>query len=127
MKLLIVEDSRLVTERLRCALDGIPDLALATAERADYGLESFRSWQPDTVILDIELPVGNGFDLLRAIKRERSQTLVLIFSNHDCYRSYCQREGADAFFDKAADFETLAGVVRRMAEGSERAPADSCN
>lgn len=117
MKLLIVEDSRLVTERLRSIFSGIPELSLATADRADSGLERFRSWQPDTVILDVELPGGNGFDLLRTIKRERSQTLVLMFTNHDCYRPYCQREGADAFFDKARDFEALTGLVRKMSEG----------
>lgn len=114
MKLLIIEDSSLVAERLRLVLAAIPDLAIATAGRADSGLDCFRAWQPDTVILDIDMPGGNGVELLRAIKQERSGTQVLMFSHHDCYRSYCHREGADAFFDKAADFEHLAGFVRQL-------------
>lgn len=118
MRLLIVEDSKLVAERLRFVLAGIPELSVATAERADAGLEYFRAWQPQTVILDIELPGGNGLDLLRTIKQENAGTRVLMFSNHECYRAYCRKEGADAFFDKAVDFEALTGLVKQMAEAA---------
>lgn len=118
MKLLIVEDSELVADRLHEALRGIQALVVATAGGVAAASESLRTWQPQLVVLDIGLPDGSGLDLLRSIKRERPATRVLMFSNHTCYRRHCEKEGADAFFDKMTEFEALAGAVRNFAEAA---------
>lgn len=115
MKLLIVEDSKLVAERLCAALSTIPDLALDTARNFTTASERLRAWQPQAVILDIQLGDGNGLELLRTIKREQPDTRVLMFSNHPYFRAYCVKAGAEAFFDKANEFEALTGTVRQMA------------
>lgn len=115
MKLLIVEDSKLVAERLCAALAGIPDLTVDTARGFVVASERLRAWQPQAVILDIQLGDGNGLELLRNIKRDRPDTRVLMFSNHPYFRTYCEKAGAEAFFDKADEFEALTGTVRRMA------------
>lgn len=116
MKLLIVEDSELVADRLCQALAGIPGLTLALAGGCASAGEQLRDWQPQTVILDIGLADGDGLTLLRQIKREWPAMRVLMFSNHADYRQHCVREGADAFFDKAMEFEALAATIRNLAE-----------
>lgn len=116
MKLLIVEDSSLVSTRLQLAFGKIPALGIEIADRLGLALERFRALQPELVILDIELPDGNGLDLLRTIKRERPATRVLMFSNHDFVRQRCKLEGADYFFDKSGAFEALAATVQSLAK-----------
>lgn len=118
MKLLIVEDSELVADRLCQALAGIPGLSLALAGGCASAGEQLRHWQPQMVILDISLADGNGFTLLRQIKREWPVMRVLMFSNHADYRPRCVGEGADAFFDKAMEFEALTATIRNLAGGA---------
>lgn len=116
MKLLIVEDSTLISSRLVAALAGFQCLQTDVAATFADGLARFRQWLPELAILDIQLPGGTGIELLRLFKGERPATRILMFSNHPCYRDICQREGADAFFDKSADFEALTGRVRVLTQ-----------
>ncbi len=118
MKLLIVDDSRAVRSRLGALL--APIRSLATEQAASLGeaaaiLERFR---PDALVLDIQLPDGNGLSLLEPVKRSHPATRVMMFSNHLAYRQRCLSLGADAFFDKSMDFEDLIDRIRRDAERS---------
>lgn len=115
MKLLIVEDSTPIAERLCQALASIPGLTLALAGGCTTAGEQLQEWQPQLVILDIGLSDGDGLELLRRIKRETPAIRVLMFSNHADFRAHCLREGADAFFDKAVDFPALIASVRILA------------
>lgn len=127
MKLLIVEDSSLVRERLADFFASVPALEVVTASDAASAIARFRKWLPDLAILDILLPGGNGIDVLKTIKRERPATRVLMFSNHVAYQQRCKAEGADCFFDKAIDFDALALTVRTLAKktptGDAREPS----
>lgn len=115
MKLLIVEDSNPVSVRLKRAFGGIAALDIVFADRIALALERFHTLQPELVILDIDLPDGNGMDLLQTIKRERPATRVMMFSNHDDFRQRCKTRGADYFFDKSEEFEGLAATVQALA------------
>lgn len=125
MKLLIIEDSNLVASRLQLALGTIAVLETELTDRLSLALERFRALQPDLVILDIELPDGNGIDLLQTIKRERPATRVLMFSNHDFCRRRCKTLGADYFFDKSGEFEALTETVQFLAGASREPQAES--
>ena len=119
MKLLIVEDSKLVGERLHAYFAAaLPALEIAVAEGAVTALARFREQQPDIVILDIQLPDGNGVEVLKSIRRERPPTRMLMFSNHVFCRRQCAAAGADGFFDKASDFEALAMAVKTLANAA---------
>jgi len=118
MKLLIVEDSGLVSRRLQLAFAPLSALETEIVDRFGLALERFRVLQPELVILDIDLPDGNGLDLLKAIKGERPATRVLMFSNHDIFRQRCIFLRADYFFDKSWEFEELAATVQSMVEAA---------
>ena len=80
MRILVVED-----EKLLC--DGIAeDLELEkyTVERCYDGAEAYDlllSESFDLLILDINLPDGNGLDLLRALRRESEVPVILLTAN----------------------------------------------
>lgn len=118
MKMLIVEDSKLVSTRLQRAFGKFPALETEIADSCGLALERFRASQPQLVLLDIGLPDGNGLDLLLTIKRERPATRVLMFSNDEFYRQRCRADGADDFFDKSDEFEALVVTVRSLAEAN---------
>lgn len=116
MKLLIVEDSKAVSERLRDILSGLPGVQAEVAGDVCQGMAQFRESKPAIVILDVHLPDGSGLDLLGVIKQEQPSTLVLMFSNYTLYGKRCMAEGADYFFDKTMDLERLAATVRHLTE-----------
>lgn len=118
MKLLIVEDSRPVGERLLTAFAAVPVIDAILAANFAGAAAEFRATAPDLVILDIRLPDGNGIDLLRAIKAARPTTRVLMFSNHPACARICRAAGADGFFDKADDFDALVATVRGLARNT---------
>ena len=61
---------------------------------------------PKIVILDLILPDGNGIEILRKIRRDQSQAVVLVVSgaNDDKLREAIQLK-PDAFFGKPIDIE----------------------
>jgi DNA-binding response OmpR family regulator len=117
MKLLIVEDSLDVAERLCLLLRGAPGLEIDRANTLSDGMERLRRFRPDTLVLDLRLPDGNGVELMRLSKREYPATRVMMLTNHTHYKDYCLGEGADYFFDKAMDYEALVATITRLLPG----------
>ena len=57
---------------------------------------------------------GTGFDVLKEIKKQRPATLVIILSRYstDVFRDEAKRGGAEYFFDKSDEFESVMDVIR---------------
>lgn len=115
MRLLIVEDSQVICDRLLAIFSELTNLQMDVARGVRQGELCFRETRPEMVILDVQLPDGNGLDLLEVIKQVQPATRVLMYSNHALYRKRCVAEGADFFFDKSMDIERLAMTVRDLA------------
>ena len=113
MKILLVEDSRILRERLRIMIADSPNTDLV-AETDNEG-DAFRlleTHRPDIAILDIRLRTGSGLSVLEYIKANYPATVIMVLTNyaHTEYRSKCAELGAHYFFDKTRDiyaFEKL--------------------
>lgn len=75
------------------------------------GTKYLQENMPEIIILDLKLPDGNGFDILRIIREQQINVRVYIFSINSAMRNACLRNGADGFFDKNGDGEALVEVV----------------
>ena len=115
MKLLIVEDSPDVADRLGLLLRDTPHLEMDRAATLAGGIERLRKFRPDVMVLDLRLPDGNGIELMRLAKRELPAIRVMMLTNHTHYRDVCLSQGADYFFDKAMDYETLVTTIAAVA------------
>ncbi len=70
MKVLLIEDSRLARCEMKRLLAAEADIEIAgEAENSDQAEALIASQQPDLLLLDIDLPGRNGFDLLAALDR----------------------------------------------------------
>lgn len=77
---LIVEDDRVFRDAFASAVSHAEDLRLLGCA-ADY--ESGASWlshRPDVVLMDLQLPDGNGIDLIREVSRCLPQTDVMVIT-----------------------------------------------
>lgn len=118
LKVLIVDDSLLLRERLSCRLGRIDGIEIAgKAGDVEGGIRAFRSITPDVVVLDLQMPGGTGIDVLEVIKRERPETKVIILTNYPLpqFRKKSQEAGAEWFFDKTEEAGKVEAVVREMA------------
>ena len=65
---LVVDDSSVIRKVARRILEGL-DFKITEAEDGQQALEQCRSAMPDAVLLDWNMPVMDGYDFLKALRR----------------------------------------------------------
>ncbi|MCK5350367.1 MAG: response regulator, partial [Desulfobacula sp.] len=81
VSILIVDDEEDIRDVLEIALKDI-GYTVFLAENGKKAFELFKLKRPDIVITDIKMPVMDGIELLRQIKRESPETEVLMITGH---------------------------------------------
>ena len=119
-KLLIADDHHLLRAGLRAQLECEPDLAVVgEAENGQEALEFSRLLAPDLILMDVRMPVMNGLEATRAIKRELPEISVLIVTTHESqdYLLEAIRAGAAGYVLKDATQRELLEAVRGVLGG----------
>ncbi len=116
-RILIVDDAPAVREAIRWLLEDEPDLTVVG--EASNGLEALQRTAgllPDVVILDVEMPLMDGFTVARSLKAAIDPPLVLFLSVHGdaTARARGLAAGGDGFIEKGADWPTLIEQLRRL-------------
>jgi two-component system chemotaxis response regulator CheY len=107
---LIVDDSRVVRKVARRIIE---DLRFEADEAADgqQALDACRKGMPDAVLLDWNMPVMNGIDFLRALRREPGgERPVVVFcttENDMNHIAEAMRSGANEYIMKPFDSEII--------------------
>ena len=83
-RIVLADDHEAIRLGVRSMLSAHPDWRIiGEASNGRDALEVIRSTQPDIAILDYSLPMMNGLELTRVIKKEMPRVEVLIFTMHD--------------------------------------------
>src|SRR2546428_804833 len=129
-RLLVVDDEPSMVRTLRTNLRG-HGFQVETAETAGDALASYERRQPDLIVLDLNLPDGDGFEVVRRI-RERSGTPIIVLSARggETDKVNALDLGADDYMTKPFGIdERLAGIrvyvarLRRKIESDPQDPA----
>jgi two-component system, NarL family, invasion response regulator UvrY len=119
ISVLVVDASAVVRERLCALLAEQAHIRIAgEAATAAEAWTLFVERQPEAVLLDIQLPAGNGIDLLTRIKRAAPSCLVIVLTNlrEAVLGEESRRRGANHFLHKATEFEQVAGLLQYRAK-----------
>jgi DNA-binding NarL/FixJ family response regulator len=115
MRILIADDSAEICKRLAEMLSDIPGVEIVgfVADGAST-LEAIRRLRPDVVTLDLRMPGGSGFDVLRDLRGESPAPFVIMLTNFASpeYERQAMALGAAAFLDKSNDFDRVVELVR---------------
>ena len=125
MRILIVEHSAVIRERLRDMLQKIPNIELAgEADNVGDAVLNIRKIRPDVVILDYVSDRGNNLSLMYWIKLQSLDTRVIVLTNnvYSQYRKNCMEAGADYFMDKSRDIDELGRLLSTLAAASAIEP-----
>jgi len=120
IRVVLVDDHRVVREGLRRILEHAHDIEIAgEADDGHDALALIRRVSPDVAIVDLSLPGLAGMNLVRRIRQDRPQTAVLVlsmFSEHQ-YAMRSLKAGAQAYLSKDSADEELIQAVRNIASG----------
>jgi two-component system, OmpR family, response regulator len=121
LKVLLVEDSAVLQERLRELLDHVPGIDLiAIVDNEHAAVTLLRSIHVDVLLLDLHLKQGTGFGVLRATADLPRRAVTVVLTNFALpeYHREASALGVRYFLDKAREFERIPEVLREVAEAS---------
>ena len=83
LTILIVDDSALIRRALRSSIEQNRSLSVCgEAENGKIGVERVKQLHPNTVILDLQMPVMNGLEAARQISKIAPNTTMLMYTMH---------------------------------------------
>ena len=117
MKVLIVDDEPLNVEYLDMRLEDL-NYQTVTAVDGQEALDKMKSEQPDLVLLDLMMPVLDGFAVLAQAKADpelRDIPVIIISADNDS-KSIVRgiKQGADDYLTKPVNHELLVKKVKEF-------------
>ncbi|MBR4864715.1 MAG: response regulator transcription factor [Oscillospiraceae bacterium] len=127
VSVLIVEDDKNIAELLQLYLEK-EGYAVTVAYDGGKGLEKFRAIHPDLVLLDLMMPVMDGWEVCKAIRAEDDTPVIMLTAKSELDDKVAGfKTGADDYITKPFEMkEVLArieAVLRRADRGAPEAPA----
>lgn len=120
IKVLLADDHTILREGIRALLEDEPSILLVgEAEDGRSAVKMASELQPDVVIMDIAMPLLNGLEATRQIKRQLPGTQVLILSMHDNeeYIRQVLAAGAMGYILKDAAARELIQAIKTVYRG----------
>jgi DNA-binding NarL/FixJ family response regulator len=118
---LLAEDHQIVREGFRALLKHERDIeVVGEAANGREAVRLTRKLRPAVVVMDIAMPVLNGLEATRQIRKDFPDTKVLILSAHsdDAYVEQVAVVGASGFLLKQTSSDNLATAIREVQKGN---------
>ncbi len=115
IRILYAEDTEVIRNVMAQTLE-IYGYRVATAKNGQEGVEMALQWKPDLILMDLRMPVMDGYQAIQAIKVNPNTRHIPIFvvSAWNSQREIDQARaaGADAFFVKPTDIKRLNQAIK---------------
>lgn len=127
IRTLIVDDERLARQKVRTLLAADEEIEIVgeCANGAD-AIAAIRAQNPDLLLLDVEMPGANGFEVLQKLRGERLPIVVFITAHDEYAVQAFEVEAVDYVmkpFDRRRFTDALRRAKRQLGGGSEDAEA----
>ncbi len=120
IRVLLVDDQRLMREGLRILLELEPDLEIVgEAENGQEALTAYADLRPGLVLMDVRMPGMDGVQATRSLRERWPQARVIILTTFDDdeYVFEGLRAGACGYLLKDVSGHDLAAAIRTVAAG----------
>ena len=120
LRALIVDDERLARQKIRTFLEARSDVTIAgEAANIDEAIRLIESAKPDLVLLDIQMPGGDGFDVVSAFPPGHTPAVVFITA-HDDYAIRAFEVAAVDYLLKPFDRRRFDAAIDRAKKSAPR-------
>ena len=117
VRVLYVEDAEVIRDTIARLLE-LNGYEVAYAKNGQEGVEKAISWQPDVILMDLRMPVMDGFKAIDEIKSDPRTRYIPVFvvsawsSKKD--RTQAKLAGANDFFVKPPDLNQLIAAIENV-------------
>ena len=124
ISVLIVEDDKHIAELLQLYLEK-EGYAVTIAFDGGKGLEKFRAINPDLVLLDLMMPVLDGWAVCKAIRAESQTPIIMLTAKAETEDKITGlRSGADDYITKPFEMREVLARIEAVLRRSDRKPAE---
>jgi two-component system response regulator DevR len=121
LRVFVVEDSEVVRTRLVAMLAELRAVTVAgEAGSVADAVAHIPAGRPDAVLVDLRLPDGDGFEVVRAVKALTPTPAVVVLTSYAYpqLRARGLAAGADWFLDKATEFPRIPAILGELQRAS---------
>jgi len=125
IRVLVVDDHAILRSGVAAMIDRQTDMVMV-AEAGDgrQAIELFRQYKPDVTLMDLVMPVMDGVEAIRAIRREFPQSRFIVLTtfdgDEDIHRAI--QAGAQGYLLKGMKREELFEAIKAVHAGSRYIP-----
>jgi len=121
IRVVLADDHRILRAGMHSMLSNTGEFAVvAEASNGKEAIAAVIEFKPDLLILDISMPLMNGAEAIRQVKRRCRNTKVLIMTMHRSVEHVrmAMQGGADGYILKGDAWEELAFAIRHVLKGN---------
>ena len=120
VSVLVVEDDKNIADLLQLYLEK-EGYAVTVAADGGLGLEKFRAIQPDLVLLDVMMPVMDGWQVCRAIRAESQTPVIMLTAKSETDDKVTGlKTGADDYVTKPFEMRELLARIEAVLRRTDR-------
>ena len=119
--LLVVDDHAIVRRGLRYRFELEDDLVvLGEAANGNEALDKLEQFDPDVLVVDVEMPVMDGLSVAERLRAEGRRTRSVVLTVHDdsATRARARAANVDRFVSKTAGAEPLLSAIRQAGQAA---------
>ena len=112
-RILIADDHEIMRRGVRSVLESRREIDVCEAQNGLEAVQKTKELKPDLVILDVSMPLLDGFSAARQIKEMSPLTPILIFSllRTEAFIEVAQKIGASGYISKNENIQSLLKAV----------------
>lgn len=121
LRILIVDDHRHIHEIISTILKDSPDFSIVGhAANGMDAVQVFEETQPDIVLMDIIMPIMDGLEATRAIRKSRPDAKILVLSSFQDHESVYAllKHGAIGYLAKNTLTSDLTHILKAVSQGA---------
>lgn len=112
IRVLIADDKRPARRGIRALLASFPGIEwVGEAVNGREAVSLVAERRPDVVLMDVRMPVVDGIEATRRIKRQRPEVRVIMLTMYAEYQPEALAAGADVFLVKGGPSEALRSAI----------------
>ena len=116
LRVLLADDEPLALRRLRLALNAMDDVIVVGAvDDGAKAIAAVRELQPDVILLDIRMPIKDGFAVAEALEAAGAPAVIFVTA-FDTYALRAFETSAVDYLLKPVEFDRLSAALRRARE-----------
>jgi DNA-binding NarL/FixJ family response regulator len=119
-RIVIADDHTILREALKALLSSDPSFeVVGEAEDGREAIQVVKKFIPDLILIDLSMPKLNGMDAIKEIKKQSSETKVLVLTVHKTEEHLLAslQSGADGYISKDATHSELEIAIRSVLGG----------